>query len=95
MKDKYRKAGSCSVNCFCWQSALVAKANRNKDYAFDDLALMSAEDDTHNLANKLEEAWGAEIIQAKRKKRKASILRAFCRAFSGRFLCHTFVGLLA
>ena len=54
MKDKYRKAGSCSVNCFCWQSALVAKANWNKDYAFDDLALMSAEDDTHKLANKLE-----------------------------------------
>lgn len=51
MKNKYRNANCCSVNCFCWQNALIAKANRNKDFAQEDLALMRPEDDCHNLAD--------------------------------------------
>ena len=95
MKDKYREASACSVNCFCWQQAIISKAKRDKDYAQEDLVLMSPYDDCHNLTNILERAWNAEIVQSSFKKRKPSILRAFCRAFSSCFMCLTFIGFIS
>ena len=48
--------------CFCWQGVMVKKANKDKDYAKEDLVLMRAQDDCYNLADKLESAWNMEKI---------------------------------